>query len=134
MLHGNKAKENWKRIFRKFMMSVAGILRLIFLGPYELLVQVIEGRDRNQWTEVKDIGWTGKYNIDTSDAIPLKLINTIQNLHKTSFMSVLLAAYAGGVKAFMVSNGIPAPPLMHCMIPVQLTKKSKDGLKLGNFL
>ena len=104
-----------KTLARKILDVLWALIKLPFEGAY----QIIESIDINEW-HIPEDKLTRDYIVGVTPRIPLQVIKDIKNQHDTSFTCILLAAFAGGIRKFMLNNGYRVPRTMHCLTPLPM--------------
>ena len=112
--------------FRRFMEVIA----MSFMAPYETVKVLFDLYDSNEW-HIPEKKLSRKMNGAVLDKIPVDYIKEIKNLSGCSFTSVLLAAFSGGIRNFMLEQGVKVPKTIHCISPLPMVGHPD---KMRNFM
>jgi len=113
-------------IWRKIRNNIIFLL----VSPYEMVSSLIDAWDTND-CHIPESDLSDTVLLGFSERIPISLMKGIKNDHGVGFTSVLLAAFAGAVREFMVENGFSVPDHIHGVLPFPLPGHSE---KLRNFM
>jgi hypothetical protein len=101
-----------------------------FVSPYEMTSSLIEAWDRND-AHIPEHKLSENISLAFSERIPISVIKNIKNGHGVSFTGLLLAAFTGAVRDFMLENGFKVPEAIHGVLPFPLPGHPE---KLRNFM
>ncbi|CAG7819248.1 unnamed protein product [Allacma fusca] len=125
---GTRAVAKFPRIplWKKILWNLVFIVR----APYESIWSTLKALDSN------DLRLPGKKlssnkSVAISPPIPVQFIKDIKNGLKVSFSSVISEGIAGGIRNYMIENGMSVPRSIHVMTPWPV---QDIPAKLGNFL
>jgi len=108
---------NWRRILK--------YTKIVIFGSYELLSTFINQPEWIEWNSktVRDRR-QGDLVLNISEPLPTTVIKDIRSIYGTSFVSIILGAYAGALRRFMIQHLIKPPSQMKCYI--QMEKNGND--------
>ncbi|CAG7825296.1 unnamed protein product [Allacma fusca] len=96
-----------------------GLVFYLFKAPFEGAFQFIESVDFNEW-HIAENRLARDHHVALTPRIPLDIIKDLKNQHNTSFTCILLAAFAGGIRKFMIEHQYKVPRSIHCLTPLPM--------------
>jgi hypothetical protein len=102
---------------------------MIFMAPYQTVKTVMD-YDINDW-HIPENRLSRKVNGAVLEKLDVEYIKEIKNLADVTFTSVLLAAFSGGIRNFMLEQKVKVPKKLHCITPLPMVGHPD---KMRNFM
>ena len=100
-------------------LSGWNLIRTLMKAPYEMVSVFIHSWDFNEW-RLPERKLTGKLNACLTSCIPVETMKEIKRAYGTSYTAVIFAAFAGGIRNFMLEKNMKVPRKIHCVIPLPM--------------